>query len=136
MLGFVRENGVRVEETTLTEAPKYAEWPTPEPAKFAQWQLPGGENYRELLLRLPTTKRALTERERKEMTGLGLKGKLTAKEKARYDELNRIELAPSTDFRSTHFDQPNILAQRPYPAFPSPQPSPISTTPNRLHRLC
>lgn len=77
--------------------------------KFQKYQIPGGTNYRELLLTLPTTKRALTPAERSEMTNLGLRGKLTTEQMARYDELNRIEMSPRTDFTSSHFPEKNIL---------------------------
>lgn len=81
-----------------------------ESTKFSQWQTPGGKNYRELLLTLPSTKRLLTATESHERSFLGTKGRLNPQEQARYAELNAIELAPRTDFKSGHFDEPNILA--------------------------
>lgn len=87
--------------------------------KFDQYVLPGGENYREMLLTLP------------------VKGGLSPKQEARLDELNRMidasargeqaltqsELTEQNSlsqlkfavlskqaFRSGHFDEPNILA--------------------------
>jgi hypothetical protein len=50
--------------------------------KFSQWQLPGGEGYKELLLTLP---------EVREING-------------------QLSFNPDKQFRSSHFDQPNILA--------------------------
>ena len=77
-------------------------------AKFGGYQVPGGENYRELLLTLPNKEfnyrlrdgglmtpaeyEALTPRERK-MVGEGKKESITSKE-----------------YKSAHFDEPNVLA--------------------------
>lgn len=113
VLDFVRDNGVRVEETTLgklspdeaTELKELRERPgqfahdyrrerlatleAKEAAetKHAQWQLPGGENYRELLLKLPPPS----------WWHEGRRDAPSAK-------------AASQIFKSSHFDQPNILA--------------------------
>ena len=77
-------------------------------AKFSQYTLPGGENYREILLTLP-------EREPQNLNDIaqGMFGK-------RFSDLgdseaNRVVLAEQAqkrgeNFRSSHFDQPNILA--------------------------
>jgi hypothetical protein len=72
-----------------------------ESTKFSQWQLPGGENYRELLLTLPA-KDTITERAVPAPNGWG-----------DTDGGNvGVERTGNTgaDFRSSHFDQPNILA--------------------------
>lgn len=80
------------------------------PTKFAQYIKNRGDNYKETLVVAPTTKRRLTEEESIERSRLGLKGKLTPEEKQRYLELNAIEIAPTTDFKSSHWDEPNVVA--------------------------
>jgi hypothetical protein len=80
------------------------------PEKAPDLNIPGGDNYRELLLTLPSTRRRLTEKEKGEQIHLGLKGNLNKQEKARLDELTRIEIAPRTDFTSSHYTEPNVLA--------------------------
>lgn len=146
VLGFVRENGVRVEETTLglgiqltpdekTErdeltrrvrtlsAEERQRWDElkdktegTEP-KHAQWQLPGGEKYRELLLRLPakepqafdieTHKKEWAEAEKAgdqdRMFDLAEKRKQWLSEKASLE-------SKSPKFTSSHYPEPNILA--------------------------
>jgi putative nucleotidyltransferase with HDIG domain len=125
---FVKDNGVRVEEVTLGETPDaeaagraMAEeqghvWGELSPTdkrryiraaggesiaarpegtpKFASYQLPGGENYRELLLTLPSKE-----------------GNYTVPAQS-FDEMVRTggQFSRDTNFRSSHFDQPNILA--------------------------
>lgn len=89
--------------------------------KWSQYTLPGGENYRELLLRLPVERadiaakrsrfQALNDRaEATEAKG----GELTPAEYAEMQTL-RDEIGPYPGdgrnvFRSSHFDQRNILA--------------------------
>lgn len=161
---FVREHGVRVEETVLGEADErvaagraMAEaqghaWeelsPTnqrryiraaggesiaarPEDApKFASYQLPGGENYRELLLRLPENAvrapEVVVKRVGNWHPDLALDGKwavtidgesrgfVKAEDEhgARWQaaQMVRARLENEANFRSSHFDQPNILA--------------------------
>lgn len=77
------------------------------PVRYESFQLPGGENYRELLLTLP---------EREESSALAdevEQERLANGESARYWELVRRQNSPAErgkDYRSSHFDQPNILA--------------------------
>ncbi|CAB4169248.1 hypothetical protein UFOVP891_63, partial [uncultured Caudovirales phage] len=86
---------------------------TPNQTKFSQYQLPGGENYRELLLTLPKQPLNTTAREarRNELEGKNNRAEIT---KAEFKEL--IELRKDqrdyerANFQSSHFDQPNILA--------------------------
>lgn len=79
------------------------------PTKFSKYTLPGGENYREILITLPntdTTKQAQEfslEMYKKYGTPM-FRDKLTSDELAKLDELNK------QPFKSQHFDQPNILA--------------------------
>lgn len=87
-----------------------------ETTKFGTYQLPGGENYRELLLTLPATDRlpemqaqldALNER----MADINLPQAEFNKLADQKDALReRMQQQNSEVFRSSHFDQPNILA--------------------------
>jgi hypothetical protein len=85
------------------------------PTKFSSYTLPGGENYREMLLTLPITNVEKAKFER--MTALEQK----LRNPADYDapELNALraeykQLADETRnvgaFQSSHYDEPNILA--------------------------
>lgn len=91
--------------------------------KFDKYTLPGGENYREVLLTLPTNKaRADNVDDAFNMwmadAKAGKRGQYTAEELASItkddvlDILKEDYLTPSTkgEFRSQHFDQPNVLA--------------------------
>jgi hypothetical protein len=81
--------------------------------KFSQYTLPGGENYREILLTLPEKTRPLTLEEvnAKRANVSAFYPQLTQSE---YDSLLQAgEIRQVTDtpaYRSSHFDQPNILA--------------------------
>jgi hypothetical protein len=85
--------------------------------KFGQYTLPGGENYRELLLTMPTSYgegSALA----KEVRNLGYKGNLNdlnvsmIRSFGGSEELQNkwMTATGSGTYRSPHFDQPNILA--------------------------
>ena len=92
-------------------------------AKFSKYTMPGGENYREVLLTLPTNK-AMADNVDDAFNmwmadaKAGKRGQYTAEELASItkddvlDILKEDYLTPSTkgEFRSQHFDQPNILA--------------------------
>jgi len=89
--------------------------------KFSSYQLPGGENYRELLLTLPFKNEPLTTTEKAERDSLheylqyaGTEDPLMREKQARFTELDtRFRGASSihtTAFKSSHYDQPNILA--------------------------
>jgi hypothetical protein len=72
--------------------------------KFAQYTLPGGENYREVVLTLPTdlnkTPQELAQREyRKDWYDL------TPEQMQRIYDMQR-----KTEFRGGHFEEPNVLA--------------------------
>jgi hypothetical protein len=81
--------------------------------KYDQYRTPGGENYREILLKLP--KRGLTEAGKRSLMNLESdirRGKeLSPTLQKKYDELKAQEAAGGQDYQSTHFDDtPNILA--------------------------
>ena len=79
------------------------------PTKYQQYQLPGGENYREILLTLPkqslTTNDIATKLFGKEMRYLS-----EAEKDAVIVEARRIEDTTPKDYTSSHFNEPNILA--------------------------
>lgn len=89
--------------------------------KFEQYTLPGGENYRELLLTLPEVRDSEYEGLRKEYMDLATNGfnaqrDLTPEETARMNEIRskmqgmRKFRQGDQDYRSPHWDQKNILA--------------------------
>lgn len=92
VLDFVKENQVEIKEISA--------------AKFDQYQIPGGENYRELLLTLPSRGASgYTFSEFLKSKGLNFSD-LSREEISRLQkEHNR-----QPDFLSGHFDEPNILA--------------------------
>lgn len=93
-------------------------------AKFSDYQLPGGENYREVLLTLPVKRKPIAGKKEKLPNG---KWKVTtpggtqnlfnteSEAKAEMERLGQIFrresfVDTSDQFQSTHFDEPNILA--------------------------
>lgn len=87
--------------------------------KYSKYQLPGGENYREMLLTLPPDKGPFGDaanialnRYRQELLdkyGNGIQNKATPEELAKYADLdNRTTMKPN-DYRSSHWDEPNVL---------------------------
>lgn len=61
--------------------------------KFSDYQLPGGENYRELLLTMPYEKKGLQIHE----------GETAV------DALNRMQAEHPAPYKSSHWDEPNVL---------------------------
>jgi hypothetical protein len=61
--------------------------------KYSQYQLPEGENYRELLLTLPSR--------------VGSAEKYAGKS---LDDVQAMRASEGADFRSSHYDEPNVLA--------------------------
>ncbi len=87
--------------------------------KFHQYQLPGGENYKELLLTLPEMKSPEHATWMAEVNRLKEKygdnfynsGKLTAVEKSNLEILHRSAGSGSgVVYKSNHWDEPNVLA--------------------------
>jgi hypothetical protein len=109
----------------VAEVSRLNEWAklrydTPNQTKFSSYTLPGGENYREILLTLPDTKGARLDARRAEIQAKGINA--TDAEKQEWVSIMN-QLQPETrdveglspfrnrpEFRTTHFDQPNILA--------------------------
>lgn len=77
-------------------------------AKFAQYQLPGGENYREVVLAMPRKEKTLTEIERE----LGYEtGKLTNEQQNEVLKRWKQYSNQSQEYTSSHFsDVPNYVA--------------------------
>ncbi len=97
-------------QTAEDELSRVEDFTPPDATKFSQYTLPGGENYREVLLTLPKRARTgLTEAEMNERIRLGLMGSHTAEQGRRYNELSAKEMQDN-NFKSGHFDQKNILA--------------------------
>jgi len=90
----------------------------PKPTKFSQYQLPGGESYRELLLKLPEVKKArqtyldFKARMARQYGQNWTEDRLTKPEIAEWDKLRvgASEEGGGDIFRGGHFDEPNILA--------------------------
>jgi hypothetical protein len=83
------------------------------PTKFSSYTLPGGENYREMLLTLPTADAPKAAR-MTEIQGL-LQERRPGEEAYRAalrDEYKQLadETRDSPTFKSSHFDEPNVLA--------------------------
>ena len=85
--------------------------------KFSQWQIPGGENYRELLLTLPEKKLSDEDAGRRHYdTFIRKGGEPSWQELSDIDKekiINSMPAAAQRDnvsFRSPHFDETNILA--------------------------
>lgn len=83
----------------------------PGAAKFSTYTLPGGTDYHELLLTLPEKNR-LDAAEASERDLLALRGmSRTDAQDARFRSLNqRYERGVADNFRSGHFEEPNVLA--------------------------
>jgi len=75
--------------------------------KYSQYTLPGGTNYREVLLTLPRKEKTLTEIEKE----LGYEtGKLTNAQQDEVLKLWKQHTNKSADYSSSHWDTPNVLA--------------------------
>jgi hypothetical protein len=109
----------------------------PKPTKFDRYQLPGGKNYREVVITLPTEGRGLSEIELdkinrrlvdkgydgldEEQRAVAMRGGNEAMDMLQ-DLEDRVGIKtndlmktmaggdPRTQYRSSHFDEPNILA--------------------------
>ena len=76
--------------------------------KYFQYQLPGGENYKEILITLPSKNKALQDKVlelEKIYENDGSNYNRSELEDAKKDLAN----SGSTSFRSSHFDEPNII---------------------------
>lgn len=86
------------------------------PSKYSEYTVPGGKNYRELLITLPAQRRPVTLQEVNEQRGR-ISTLLKPLDQAEYDALVKDGLVVFVDsepdkasYQSPHFNQPNILA--------------------------
>jgi len=70
--------------------------------KYEKYQLPGGENYREILLTLPAKR--LNEGEARKVLGAKPDAKLSEA------DISYASRKAADEYKSSHFDEPNILA--------------------------
>lgn len=130
VLDFLKINEVKIEETTLSvgggfEVRDFAVVPSAKTTKFHQYQIPGGENYKELLLRLPETVGEITELPKGfTVTKRGNiyrvsnpTGDIIAAEETKGAAIKSMLIRLNLDkrrsealFKSPHFDEPNVLS--------------------------
>ena len=77
----------------------------PEP-KFSQYSLPGGENYREVLLKSPHVEKTIPELEAE----MGFTRPLTNEQQDAVIARWKQHTSQSADYQSSHWDDPNVLA--------------------------
>ena len=104
---------------SMRDAEADAAYVVPErvPTKYSKYQLPLGENYREILLRLPNIKGSgLSAQESQRLNdlvekrvGSSLAG-LTDAEQQEYFALIKKREESASGYKSSHWDEPNILA--------------------------
>jgi hypothetical protein len=100
----------------------FRELPT---TQYEQYRTPGGENYREILLKLP--KRGLTKMEQDELMLYEsdlrrTEGKATPERMARYQELKAKEPENAQNYTSGHYrEDPNLLAHIRVQDFKTPE---------------
>ena len=96
---------------TESEAISDAQDSDADDTKFGQYQLPGGTNYREVLLALPNERSELIlQRIAMEKRGALLQGNPNyTQDRAAYYALQERIMA-TRDFQSGHWDRPNVLA--------------------------
>jgi hypothetical protein len=84
------------------------------PTKYSKYQLAGGENYREILLKLPSSKTSMEEFLNvvgKKYGGNTPRTQWSPEDNAMYEKLLQEERTPiQSEYRSSHFSDPNILA--------------------------
>jgi len=83
--------------------------------KYGQYTLPGGENYRELLLTLPSKKMVDPVKRYEELNDILARRNLTDAEQAEMVAIERQQFNQESgtvgrDFVSGHYDEPNIVA--------------------------
>jgi hypothetical protein len=86
---------------------------SPTGTKFSQYQLPGGENYRELLLTLPQknkNKYGAFVDSMVQKHGDNWFGRMSPEDRATLDSMNVAQDADIPAFKSGHYDEPNVLA--------------------------
>jgi hypothetical protein len=100
----------------LRDAQADAVYKIPEstPTKFGKYTLAGGDNYREILLTLPSSKTSMEEFLNvagKKYGGNTPRTQWSPEDNAMYEKLLQEERTPiKSEYRSSHFSEPNILA--------------------------
>jgi hypothetical protein len=98
----------------ITAAAEDGEETSPDGTKYGRYTLPGGTNYREVLLTLPAVRGALTDDQQSRLEYLQHRKTSGAFDMQRgplAEELTRLEsIAHSTEYKSTHWSEPNVLA--------------------------
>jgi len=120
VMQHLRENEVKVEEVVKggPSGFKTHMGPLTTDIKFFQWQLPGGENYRELLLTLPQKESIRLREVQTRLDEISAKPAQWHKEHPEilkeWDALmiegNKLIAERPPTFKGTHFDEPNVLA--------------------------
>lgn len=121
LLQAVKDGTPKVQEVTKTggrvdEYGDIVDLPEDESAKFSQYQLPGGDNYREMLFTLPSKAKPTSAR-LQELYDIASRRTPTEAESEEMVNLERAS-APleghhtttGDTFRSSHWDEPNVLA--------------------------
>jgi hypothetical protein len=124
--GELIEEAIKTKEEAKSKALEYAKKnfrhehysDSSSQTKFSKYTLPGGENYRELLLTLPTRRRDSFEQFLKDYRKRFPKSDSSDEEvKSYYDkgitvpEQGKLSSKTSEDvYKSSHFDEPNIVA--------------------------
>ena len=101
----------KLQEMRDAEADAFYKIPEPTPTRYQNYQLPGGENYREILLTLPAN---ASKAEQTYMRLGDLARPLTELEQLEFRNARDAFLKQTTEssqtYRSSHFNEPNILA--------------------------
>jgi hypothetical protein len=84
--------------------------------KYFDYKTEGGQNYREILMRLPSDAKKnqkrmyeLEAKERRSSVGRNF-GNILPEEMEELNQLRELTKNPKQDFRSKHWDEPNVLA--------------------------
>ena len=84
--------------------------------KYPDYKTEGGENYREILMRLPSDAKKnqkrmfeLEAKERRSSVGRNF-GNILPEEMEELNQLRELAKNPNQDFQSKHWDEPNVLA--------------------------
>ena len=105
-----------LQKTVLKNEPLYsADWSPTKRAKFSEYTTPGGENYREVLMHLPTAAQkyytALDALKAKYPTISGTDYMpLQPRERADFEALRDKAELTADDYKGSHWDEPNVLA--------------------------
>jgi len=82
--------------------------------KFHDYQLPGGENYREILLKTPSKKQRFEEEIRELEHSMENPGNDPRELREMQKELDKLKAdykyAENNDYESSHWDEPNVIA--------------------------